>query len=126
MQRNGKIARLPREIRDELNTRLAEGEPGGPLLEWLNGLPAVKAVLERGFDNNPITKQNLSEWRTGGFVEWEARQETLDQAREMAADAGAGARRCCWSRPSQGSNACFGRAPYHGRHAPREVPSREA
>ena len=87
MQRNGKIARLPREIRDELNTRLAEGEPGGPLLEWLNGLPTVKAVLERGFGNNPITKQNLSEWRTGGFVEWEARQEMLAQTREMAADA---------------------------------------
>src|SRR5580698_10142731 len=87
MQRNGKIARLPREIRDELNTRLAEGEPGGPLLEWLNGLPAVKAVVERNFGNNPITKQNLSEWRAGGFVEWEARQEMLAQAREMAADA---------------------------------------
>ena len=87
MQRNGKIARLSREIRDELNTRLAEGEPGGPLLEWLNGLPAVKAVVERSFGNNPITKQNLSEWRAGGFVEWEARQEMLAQAREMAADA---------------------------------------
>jgi len=34
-----------------------------------------------------ISKQNLSEWRAGGFAEWQARQETLDQARELAADA---------------------------------------
>ena len=33
----GKIERLPREVRDELNRRLDNNEPGGPLLEWLNG-----------------------------------------------------------------------------------------
>ena len=36
---------------------------------------------------SPITKQNLSEWRTGGFAEWQARQEALADARELAADA---------------------------------------
>ena len=34
-----------------------------------------------------ISKQNLCEWRAGGFAEWQARQETLAQARELAADA---------------------------------------
>lgn len=87
MARNGKIARLPREIRAELNRRLQDGEPGGPLLAWLNGLPAVTQVLARDFAGCVISKQNLCEWRTGGFAEWQARQEALGQARELAADA---------------------------------------
>jgi hypothetical protein len=87
MARNGKIARLPREIRDELNRRLQNGEQGGPLLAWLNGLPQVKQTLVEGFGGVAISKQNLSEWRVGGFAEWQARQETLDDARELAADA---------------------------------------
>ena len=36
--RNGKIARLPRQIRDELNERLERSEPGPQLLAWLNAL----------------------------------------------------------------------------------------
>jgi hypothetical protein len=87
MARNGKIARLPREIRDQLNRRLQNGEQGGPLLAWLNALPVVQAVLARDFGGSAISKQNLCEWRAGGFAEWQARQETLDQARELKADA---------------------------------------
>lgn len=87
MARNGKIARLPREIRDALNRRLQNGEQGGPLLAWLNALPVVSEVLAREFGGAAISKQNLCEWRAGGFAEWQARQETLDQARELAADA---------------------------------------
>jgi hypothetical protein len=40
----GKIARLPRERREELNGRLQNGEVGRKLVEWLNGLPAAQAV----------------------------------------------------------------------------------
>ena len=87
MTRNGKIARLPRDIREQLNRRLQDNEPGGTLLPWLNALPAVQAVLAREFGGVAISKQNLSEWRTGGFAEWQARQEALAQARELAADA---------------------------------------
>jgi hypothetical protein len=87
MTRNGKIARLPRELRDALNQRLQNGEQGGPLRAWLNALPVVQAVLAREFGGAAISKQNLSEWRAGGFAEWQARQETLAQARELAADA---------------------------------------
>ncbi|MCW5553183.1 MAG: hypothetical protein KIS67_13615 [Verrucomicrobiae bacterium] len=87
MTRNGKIARLPRDLRDELNLRLADGQCGKALLAWLNGLPQVTEVLSRDFGGAAISKQNLSEWRAGGFAEWQARQETLAQARELAADA---------------------------------------
>ena len=87
MTRNGKIARLPRQIRDELNRRLQDAEPGDTLLPWVNGLPEVQAVLARQFGGSPINKQNLHEWRSGGFAEWQTRQETLADARELAADA---------------------------------------
>ncbi len=87
MARNGKIARLPRGVREELNRRLQDGEQGGPLLAWLNGLPEVSQVLAKDFGGCSVSKQNLSEWRAGGFAEWQARQETLAQVRELAADA---------------------------------------
>jgi hypothetical protein len=73
--RNGKIARLPREVRQELNQRLEQSEPSPQLLEWLNALPEVKKVLRDDFDGVPISKQNLSQWRQGGFEEWLAREE---------------------------------------------------
>src|SRR5579862_7153056 len=85
MARQGKIARLPYEIREQLNRRLQDGEPGRSLLAWLNALPETQAVLSRSFGGVPISDKNLSEWRTGGFAEWEARREPLAQALEAAA-----------------------------------------
>jgi hypothetical protein len=38
MSGKGKIARLPRGIRDQLNRRLDEGEAGTGLVRWLNAL----------------------------------------------------------------------------------------
>jgi hypothetical protein len=87
MTRNGKIARLPRALRDELNRRLQDGEPGVRLVPWLNGLPEVQRVLAEGFAGRPLSEQNLSEWKAGGYCDWLARQETLAQTRELAADA---------------------------------------
>jgi hypothetical protein len=68
--RNGKIARLPRHVREELNERLERSEPGPQLLAWLNALPETKEVAEKHFASAPVNKQNLSEWRQGGFQEW--------------------------------------------------------
>ena len=87
MTRTGKIARLPSEIREELNCRLQDNEPGGSLLAWLNMLPDAREVLARHFGGSAITKQNLYEWRLGGFAAWQARQETLAQARELMGEA---------------------------------------
>ena len=87
MARNGKIARLPREIREELNRRLETNQPGGPLLAWLNAAPAVREILARDFGGCAISKQNLCEWRGGGFAEWQVRQEALEHARQLTHDA---------------------------------------
>jgi len=77
--RNGKIAALPHNLREQLNLRLQHGEASPPLLDWLNSQPEVLAVLKDTFDGVPISKQNLSAWRQGGFLEWQMRQElTLD------------------------------------------------
>jgi hypothetical protein len=87
MTRTGKIARLPRALRDQLNRRLDNGESGPRLLAWLNAQPAARKVLRREFGGAPISKQNLSEWRAGGFAEWQAHQELLAHAADLNARA---------------------------------------
>jgi hypothetical protein len=84
MTRKGKIAHLPGNIRDELNRRLENGEEGVTLLPWLNALPEVLEILKENFDGLPITKQNLSEWRQGGFREWQIRDDLIAQARQLS------------------------------------------
>jgi len=80
MTRLGKIARLPREIREELNVRLQNGEVGRKLVEWLNGLPAAQAVLAENFGGRAISTQNLSEWKQGGYEDWVRHQENCAYA----------------------------------------------
>jgi hypothetical protein len=65
--RNGKIARLPKPIRDELARRIDNGEQGKDLVEWLDALPAVQDVLKEQFGGRPVNEQNLSEWKQGGY-----------------------------------------------------------
>lgn len=75
MTRNGKIARLPLAVREELNQRLENGEQGVRLVEWLNTSPEVKAVLAQDFEGQPINEVNLTQWKNGGFLDWQARQD---------------------------------------------------
>jgi hypothetical protein len=86
MTRLGKIARLPREIRDQLNLRLSNGEVGRQLVEWLNGLPEAQAVLAAQFGGRPISEQNLTEWKQGGYEEWLRHQEDCAYARLLTED----------------------------------------
>jgi hypothetical protein len=78
MTRKGKIARLPFAIREELNQRLLDGEPGNQLVVWLNALPRVQAILKDKFQGNPISEANLSQWKNGGFPAWEAGERMAD------------------------------------------------
>jgi len=86
LTRNGKIARLPKAVRDELNRRLQDGQLAAPLVAWLNGLPEVQAALTQT-GAEPIREQNLSEWRKGGYRDWLATQEALELAARLAEDA---------------------------------------
>jgi hypothetical protein len=75
MTRNGKIARLSKTVREELNRRLDNNEPGKCLVAWLNSLPEVQTLIATEFGGKPMREQNLSEWKKGGYRDWQARQE---------------------------------------------------
>ncbi|MGD1084452.1 MAG: hypothetical protein ABSA47_06820 [Verrucomicrobiota bacterium] len=85
--RNGKIAKLPGDLRDELNLRMENGEDGATLLTWLNGLPEVQETLHAGFDGVPISRQNLCQWRHGGFREWQIQQDFINHAFQLSENA---------------------------------------
>jgi hypothetical protein len=82
-QRRGKIARLPRAVREQLNIRLDDGQEAAEILPWLNDLPEVRQILTQHFNGTPISPQNLSAWRQGGFHEWLLHRELLDSASHM-------------------------------------------
>src|SRR5437667_11823763 len=77
MTRKGKIARLPNSIREQLNQRLQDGHDAKSLIKWLSPLPEVQTVLQTHFENHPINPVNLTEWRQGGFREWQQQQLAL-------------------------------------------------
>ena len=83
----GKIARLPKDIREELNRRMDDGQPASVILPWVNELPAVKTVLETHFGGAPINDGNLSEWRQHGHQRWLEKQESVTELKELAEDA---------------------------------------
>jgi hypothetical protein len=60
VSRRGKIARLPHQIREQLNRRLHNGEEGRQAIEWLNALPEVQAALAAEFDGQLITDNKKS------------------------------------------------------------------
>ena len=68
--RRGKIAKLPHALREELNGRLHRGESRKRCCAWLNGLPAVKALLAEHFSGEPITNNNVHQWYWGGYQEY--------------------------------------------------------
>jgi len=80
----GKIARLPHDLRAQLNSRLQDGQLGPQILPWLNSLPQVQALLAQDFHALPISQQNLSNWRQGGYQEWLVRQDVLALAAQLA------------------------------------------
>src|SRR5687768_1655994 len=92
MHRRGKVARLPQELRELVNRRLADGKPYEQII----------AELEKHRDQWPagltgFNKVNISQWRKGGYQEWlkehelreerrAERQETFDFLRESGKD----------------------------------------
>lgn len=79
--RNGKVARLPHHVREELNLRLERSERSPQLLAWLNALPEVRELVRREFGGAPVSKHNLSQWRLGGFQDWLTRRDFFADAR---------------------------------------------
>jgi hypothetical protein len=93
--RRGKIGRLPHHLREALNLRLLNGEPGPKILRWINAEEEAVKVLDEWFDGAPVDAQNLSAWRLGGYRDWVRRRERVENlktlagfARDLAKEAG--------------------------------------
>jgi hypothetical protein len=80
--RQGKIARLPLALREEVNQRLLDNKPARIICAWLNGLPETVALYSE-LKLTPVTPINLSNWRHGGYQEWLLRNERALQTQEL-------------------------------------------
>src|SRR5438105_2046430 len=67
--RHGKVARLPKTSRDTVCRMLQDGAPYNEILEKL------------GPDAKSLTKHHLSEWKRGGFLDWQREIQWLDELR---------------------------------------------
>jgi hypothetical protein len=86
---NGKIGRLPGDIREEVNLRLYNGNKFKNILAWLNEIPAVKETLAAHFDGIAISSTNLTNWHQGGYQDWLSHKHNvgdLNDLRQFAAD----------------------------------------
>jgi hypothetical protein len=82
--RKGKIGRMPVAIRNEVNRRLFENEGGSKILTWLHEQPDALRILDEYFAEEPVTAQNLSEWRKGGYQDWLRRRDQVDRLKDLS------------------------------------------
>lgn len=82
--RRGKIGRLPADLRDEVCRRLHDGQTAGQILAWLNTQAATLAVLAEHFEGEPVSPQNLSEWRLGGYRDWLNRRDRVEHLKTLS------------------------------------------
>src|SRR5579859_2194577 len=79
----GKIARLPADIREEINVRLYNGKSGPEIVAWLNELPPVKEILAAQFGGVPLSPSNLTNWRATGYQRWLAEQKNVGSLKNL-------------------------------------------
>ena len=75
-RRNGKIARLPEEIRDHVNDLITDGVDYPHIIDYLT---------QSGFPG--FSPQNLSRWKDGGYEDWlqhRSRMEELELKTSLA------------------------------------------
>jgi|ERR1043165_315690 hypothetical protein len=69
---NGKIARLPKDLRDRINTMIRDNIPYATIIETLG--KSVRHINERNFTN----------WKSHGYLDWLKEQKELARMREAA------------------------------------------
>ncbi len=78
-RRNGKVAQLPKAVRDRINEML------------LDGLTYAEIISELGDDGKSLNAENISNWYSGGYQEWlkeQRRREDMRIRQELAMDLG--------------------------------------
>jgi len=86
MLRESRIARLPREVREQLNRRLDEQQESNGLLDWLNGLPEVQALVASEFGGRLLAPEDLCDWTENGYRDWVAHRRASEDAQWLASD----------------------------------------
>lgn len=79
----GKIAALPKAVRDDLNTRLMNGATLRECAEWLNGHgPAEEIRIAKGWGE--FNEENVSNWRQSGYATWLKSRQRFDDLKLKA------------------------------------------
>jgi hypothetical protein len=76
-QRRGKVARLPKAVRDILNVMI------------LDGVPYAEILTALGDSAKGVTEHNITSWVQGGYQDWLIEQQRLAETRvkqEVAMD----------------------------------------
>ena len=67
--RQGKVARLPKPVRDKINLML------------LDGLAYARIISVLGEDGKMLNEDNIANWKSGGYQDWLAEQKVLEEMR---------------------------------------------
>ena len=70
-RRNGKIARLPKKLRDLVNELLSDGATYAEIVRRLNESADPSLPY-------PVAEKNISTWHDGGYQDWLRQQENLE------------------------------------------------
>jgi len=62
-RRNGKVARLPKIVRDKINVMIQDG------------VTYLQIIDRLGPDDQGLTENNLSQWKAGGYMDWLREQQ---------------------------------------------------
>ncbi len=86
--RTGKVARLPKAVRDRICQLM------------LDGHTYLQIIEELGDDGKALNEDNLSSWKSGGYLDWRREEKELAEIQtrqENAADVG---------RATEGTSLC--------------------
>src|SRR6059036_2564820 len=76
---NGKIARLPKVLRDQVNVMIRDGVPYPAIRQKLQGMGHTEV--------DDITDQNFHNWKIAGHQRWLREQEWRDDLKQTRAEA---------------------------------------
>jgi hypothetical protein len=81
MARTGKIARLPKTLRDSVNLALQDGATAQRVMQLITEAKASGATNGDGTEIEIPNDQNLTNWREGGYADWLKENERLNDMR---------------------------------------------
>lgn len=81
MARTGKIARLPKDLRDAVNLALNDGAGAAFVIDMITKAKANGAKNGDGGEIEIPNDQNVTNWRDGGYKEWLGERQRLEDMR---------------------------------------------